>query len=271
MPKVVTPNNLENFGRAYYTDTVRKFGRITGLAIGATAIIHDGGNGYDGWLNDIAEGTEEDISIVSDSPSDVYVDGLGGHAGAELCQFTGQGADGIEKTYVVPLDGVTPVLLSTTDAGVLFQSIYTAQTYGGTKDPVAAVTANVGTITISSATSGKTMAIILPGLARTQMMIWRCPKDHYAELDKIDVYPVLGKPALIKVMGRSNITLGSWLTIGQLDVDAGGDVNITHPFPDYIAPGADLVVAITAGNNTVTCSAQMWIKKKPILNYSKLQ
>jgi hypothetical protein len=130
MPKVVTPNNLENFGRAYYTDTVRKFGRITGLAIGATAIIHDGGNGYDGWLNDIAEGTEEDISIVSDSPSDVYVDGLGGHAGAELCQFTGQGADGIEKTYVVPLDGVTPVLLSTTDAGVLFQSIYSGQTYG---------------------------------------------------------------------------------------------------------------------------------------------
>ncbi len=270
MSKVVTPDNLANFGRAYFKNNLRKFGRIENLGPTNTAIVWDGGNGYEGWLNDLGIDTEEPLSIVSSSASDVYVDGEGGHAGAELCQWTGQGADGLEKTYIVPLNGTTPVLTSVIDPGVLWQVVYTAQTYGGVKDPIAAVTANVGTITISSATSGKVMAIILPGLARTQMMIWRCPKDHYGEFKKIDIYPVSTKPAVLKLMGRSNLTLGSWLVVGQLDADDAGAISVTHPFPDYIAPGSDLCLVVTAGAKAVDCSAQMWIEKKPILEYDKL-
>lgn len=261
--------DLARFGEGLYKNNVRKFGRIVNAGI-SPAIVWDGANGYTGWLNDITPDTEEYLSIVSTSADDVYVDGLGGHAGAELVQYTGQGADGIQKTSVVPLNGLTPVITSSFHLGELFQTVYTAQTYGGLKNPTALVKSNVGTITISSATSGRVMAIIQPGLARTNMMIWRCPKDHYGEFKGIDIYPVSGKPAEIKLFSRTALTLSSWLCVGQVDVSGDHDVTIQHLLDDYIPPGADLIVVITAAQTATNCSAQMWIEKKPIPRYSDI-
>lgn len=262
--------SLSNHGEGGYSDVVRKFGRISGLAIGATGIVWDGGNGYNGWLNDITEDTEEDLEVFSSSSLDVYVDGLGGHAGAELAQITTQGKDGIEQTNVVPLNGITPVRFSTHHSGFKFQVGYTAQTYGGPKNPTDNLQGNQGTITFRSVTSQRIIAIIKPHLGRTQMMIWRCPKDHYGEFHKIDLYPVSGKPVTLKLLARSARTLWSWLAVGQIDTSGDGTIHITHPFPDYIRPGTDLCVVATATVATADCSAQMWIKKIKIDRYEEL-
>lgn len=253
MPKVI---NTE-VGSSGYSNFVRKFGRVDN--IGAEAICWDGGNGYSGWLD-----AEEDIEVFSSSDLD-----KAGGIGVQYLQFTGQGNDGIEKTYSVMLNGITPVLLSTTDLGVKFQTIYTAQVFnieGTNKSPLASENAaNQGTITIRSATTLAVMALILPNLGRTQMLIWRCPKDHYAESMKVSIYPIGGKAIVAKLMARDT-AVGSWICVGQIDV-VNDIASIVNPFPDYISPGTDLCLVIVPGGVGTTCSSQMWFNKKPIRNY----
>lgn len=244
----------EEIGRSGYVDIVRKFARAENFT--GELIVWDGVNGYDGWLD-----VEEDIEWSSNSEADI----LGG-AGVDYLQFTGQGEDGIEKTYYGEVLGTTWNRLSNTDAGVLFNCIYTAQclnTQGLNTSPLSTGgSANSGTITIRSVTTQRVMAIILPNLGRTQMQIWRCPSDSWAEFHKIDIYPTSGKPVLCKLMARNDISQ-SWICVGQVDFD-GGAVSIVHPFPDYISPGTDLCLVAVAEQAGTNISTQMWIKKMKI-------
>lgn len=257
MPKVLSTEP----GASGYSNQLRKFGRVS---MGATeAILWDGANGYEGWLPN-----EEDIEWSSDSVDDVV-----GGSGVSYLQFTGQGKDGIEKTYSGIINGASWIKLSVQDPEILFDSIYTGQcvntenlTLHLNESPlVSDGAANHGTITIRSVTTQKIMALILPNLGRTQMMIWRCPLDHYAEFKKISIYPTSGKPVIVKLMARDNLAV-SWVCVGQIDFD--GDIaSITHPFPDYISPGTDLCLVATAEQVSTNISSQMWINKKPITGY----
>ena len=101
------------------------------------------------------------------------------------------------------------------------------------------------------------------------MMIWSCPKNKYTEFKKVYLYPLSNKPAVIRLLSRSPLTLQSWLTVGIVDVSGTGDVKVLFPFPNYIPPLTDLCLSITAGVNEVDCSAQMWIEKRDIRNYEE--
>jgi hypothetical protein len=248
------------YGEVSYKSLVRKFGRIA-AATASPVILWDGGNGYNGWLP-----TEEDVQAVSTSIQDNPAG-----TGAYVLQFTGQGEDGLEKTFQMILNGTTAVKVSDTDPEVKFDVIYTAQVFslnGLNLSPVTNV-ANLGTITISSVTTGRTMALIKPNLGRTQMMIWRCPKDQYAEFIKVDVYPDGLKAVKAQIFGRSN-KLASWICVGQVDIEQG-QVQIPHPFPDYIGPGVDICLVVVPEQADTNVSAQFWIKKKPIINYAELK
>ena len=249
------------FGGEGYTNFVRKFGRIDGAAATPT-IVWDGTTPYEGWLP-----SEEFITIVSDSGEDQ----AGGDGGTHVI-LTGQGEDGIEKSYILPLNGTTPVNINDIDPGVKFDIIYTAQFFNldspnpnlsPTVDP-----ANRGNITISSL-SGKTMAVIKAGLGRTQMMIWRCPADKYAEFNKVSIYPDANKPVLAQIWARDS-KKSSWVVVGQIDIQ-DSIASITHPFPDYISPGTDICLVVVPEQTNTNISAQMWIEKKDIENYDELK
>lgn len=245
-------------GQIGYNRFKRKFGRVFNIA--NESVVWDGNSAYDGWLT-----TEEDISIVSTSEQDK----LGG-TGTSYIQFTGQGVDGIEKTYSMLLNGTTPVLLSATDPGVKFSTIYTAQTFnveGLNKSPTITA-ANTGTISIKSVSTNKTMAIIRPNLGRTQMMIWRCPKDHFAELLKVSLYPVSGKPVVVKFMVRVGGINNSWFCMGQVDTERSNEIEWV--LPEYILPGTDFCLVCIPGQPGTNMSAQMWINQKEISQYNRL-
>lgn len=255
MPKVTVDTTLEPYKNGF-RGSIRKFGRVVGAGAVDT-VVWDGATPYLGWL-----AAEDDIEIVSDDAADAV-----GGLGCQYLQITGQGEDGIEKTYSMTLNGTTPVLLSTTDPGVKFDVIYTAQcvnTEGTNLLPTSAASANLGTITIRSATTPtNVMAIIKPNRGRTQMVIWRCPSDKYGEFEKMSIYPISGKPLAARLMGRDDKTL-SWICFGEIDFSDTSQ-SIKHPFPDYISPGTDLCLVITPTAASTTCSAQMWIKTYPII------
>jgi len=268
MPLVVPVNNLADFGAGTYKNIVRKFGRVD-LPAATEAILWDGANGYDGWL-----AAEEDIEWSSSSVLDVA-----GQNGVSVIFFTGQGNDGMEKTYQGVVNGQTWTKISDTpaDVGIKFKTIYTGQAVGVeglNNSPLVGATpavngsANLGTITIRSVSTQKIMGLILPNLGRTQMMLWRCPADHYAEFKKISIYPVSGKPVLVKLMARDQLGV-SWLCLGQIDTEI--DIpSITFPLPQYVSPGTDICIVITSTQANTVASAQMWIKKLTIPEYEAL-
>lgn len=256
----------DSFGVGGFDTFVRKFARNVGLANDQEAVMWDGDSAYDGWLE-----AEEDVEWSSSSAEDAP-----GGTGCQYIQFTGQGANGIEKTYSGQLNGLSWTKLSDVDAGVLFDIIYTAQCYnvegyagnGSLKPMLSEGSANIGVVTIRSVTTQKTMAQIRIGRGRTQMMLWRCPADHYAKFVKFDLYPSDNQPFVGKLMGRASKEL-SWICVGELDSD-DFELNITHPLPDYVGPGYDLCLVVTAGSGGANCSSQMWIEKLPIPNYTRL-
>ena len=226
----------------------------------------DGANGYDGWLD-----SEEDIEWASDDPQDAP-----GGAGCNFIQFTGQGANGLEKTYYGILNGTSWTQLSLTDPTVKFNCIYTAtcrNTEGiagnASRSPLASgACANIGTITIRSVTTGKTLAIINPNQGRTQMMIWRCPSDHWGQFKKVSIYPSAGKPLVARLMGRIGVE-ASWVCLGAIDFD-GNIASITHPMPDYIPPGTDICLTVTPEGIGTNCSAQFWVEKIKDPDYGRV-
>lgn len=254
MPKYIE----ETPGADGYRNFVRKFGRVE-EAPASPVIVGDSTTPYEGWLAE-----EEALIIVSDSGQDAP-----GGTGTTHIIITGQGEDGIEKMYIIPLNGITPVDMETIDAGVKFDTVYSALTanldipnnnLSPTVNP-----ANTGNITISSKLTGKTMAVIKAGLGRTQMMIWRCPIDAYAEFEKISIYPDAAKPVLAQIWARDS-KISSWIVVGQIDV-RDNIASITNPLPGYISPGTDLCLIVVPEQAGTSVSAQMWIEKKPIDNY----
>lgn len=262
MPQVIESRPGSNGFSKY----VRKFARSENLSGGDEAVMWDGNTeAFVGWLD-----SEEDIEWASDSAEDAA-----GGTGCNYLQFTGQGEDGIEKTYSGELTGLTWNQLSVEDAGVLFDIIYTAQcinTEGesgaATRSPlVSNGCANIGTITIRSVTTQTVLAKIKPGRGRTQMMVWRCPSDTWARFEKIDVYPSDNQAFTVRLMGRTGKEY-SWLCIGEIYAD-NYEVAIVHPFPDYVAPGVDLALVVEAGSNGASCAAQMWLEKVANPNYEE--
>lgn len=267
MPIVIRPKDLANFGAGNYDNDVRKFGRVVNAGAVPT-VVWDGSTPYEGWLP-----SEETLVIVSTSDEDKP-----GGAGIQYLEWTGQGEDGIEKVYSIILDGTTPVESITSDPNIKWDIIYTSQglnTEGSNLSPTPTPTpadlpANRGTITIKSKTTDKIMAQINPGNGRTQMMIYRVPKDNYGEITKIDAYPTSGstKPIVAELWGRNNKTL-SWINFGLVDM-LNDIASIDFPTPSYLSPGFDICIVIKPEQTATDCSAQMWIKKKPIMNYEKL-
>lgn len=261
---------LVNAGSAGYRNRVRKFARVTNLDV--PAVMWDGANGaisqpdYQGWLVD-----EDIVGCVSGSALDAE-----GSVGAYALQITGQGNNGIEKSEVVILEGLTPVF--TTGK---FQIVYTAQvinldaqTNGNispVQNPPLSYVANRGLIQMySQADPTKIMAAIKVGLGRTQMAIWRCPKNKYGEFRKIGVYPESGKAIISQLFARSNIN-ESWINVGQFDQD-GFIVEPSWPkgSEEYISPGTDLCLVILPGVNTVNASGILWANLYDIPNYDKI-
>lgn len=249
MPKVINTD----IGSSQYSDGSRKFGRVVNA--GATqTVVWDGLTPYEGFLP-----SEEDIQVVSSSTLDTV-----GGTGCQYVQFTGQGEDGKEKTYSVTLNGTTPVLLSATDPTIKFNCVYTAQCLnveGTNTSPISG--ANAGDITISSVTTGKTMALIKQNLGRTQMMVYRMPSDRYGEFEKISIYPDGNRPVLAQLWVRDSIEF-SWICVGQIDID-NQVASITHPFPDYISPSTDIMLTVTPEQTGTNISAQWWLKKKKFI------
>lgn len=255
-------SDLSIAGESGYRNRVRKFARIENFGIG-TAIMWDGANGviaqpdYPGWLE-----AESLVKAVSSSVNDAA-----GGSGAYALEILGQGDDGIEKTEVIILTGIVPV-----ESTKKFSVIYSAQVVN--LDAVV----NLNTSPIGGANDGliqiyKTdvpttvMAAIKANLGRTQMAIWRCPKDKYAEFKKIGVYPQSGKPVIAQLWARGNIT-ESWINVGQIDQDGFlAEPEWPEGNEEYISPGTDLCLVIVAGQTGTSASSLLWVKMFDIPNY----
>lgn len=263
-------SDLTTAGSTGYRNRVRKFARVTDLDV--PAVMWDGANGaisqpdYQGWLAD-----EDLVGCVSGSDLDAE-----GDVGAYALQITGQGNDGIEKTDVVFLEGTTPVFSTQK-----FQIIYTAQVInldaqvnGNTSpvnNPPNSYSANRGLIQIySKAAPTKIMAAIKAGLGRTQMAIWRCPKNKYGEFRKIGIYPESGKAIIAQLFARNNIN-ESWVNVGQFDQDGFiAEPSWPEGSEEYISPGTDLCLVILPGVNTVNASSLLWVKLFDTPNYDQI-
>ncbi len=251
---------LAEAGATGYGGRVRKFARVEGFL--GTGVMWDGANGgigqpdYQGWLE-----AEDIVTAVSTSVNDAV-----GGTGAYALQVKGQAEDGIEKTEVLILTGLIPV-----DSIGKFSIVYSAQVINldaianGNTSPING--ANNGLVTIVSKTEPtRVMAAILPNLGRTQMAVWRCPKDHWGQFEKIGIYPESNKPIVGQLWARSGIN-ESWINVGQLDLDGF----ITEPsWPvgneEYISPGTDLCLVLTAAQAT-NASSLLWVKLFKIPNY----
>lgn len=253
----------KSVGERGFNDYTRKFGRCGN--INTESVVWDGAtnnvqNQYDGWLP-----SEEDIEWFSTSEEDKP-----GGTGVSDLFFTGQGDDGLNKVFVGKMNGTTPVRISqdVVNPDVRMNIIFTAQAINldvGNANLFPLVDqgcANAGQITIRSVTTQKIMAIILPNLGRTQMMIWRCESNAYGKFRKIDVYHTDNQPTVFKLMGRRDKTR-SWICLGQIDME-DNVVKIKHPLPDYIEPGTDLCLTADPGSGGTSISAQMWIERIPI-------
>jgi len=257
-------DDLVNFGSRGYRNNVRKFARITGVT--GEAVMWDGGNGavgrpsYDAWFK-----TEQTVECFSASANDTI-----GGSGTYIVEVTGQGEDGLEKTDTVQIDGATPVEFTEK-----FVIIYRARTINpnawndGNNLPIDG--ANDGAITIrSKAEPTKIMAYIQANKGQTQMAIWRCPANKYAEFVKLGVYPQSGNQGSVaKLMARNSID-ESWLNVGELDEDGF----LTEPeWPEgnreYISPGTDLCLVVNS-TQSGNFSSLLWVKMFDIENYEEL-
>jgi len=256
-------DELDTYGSEGYRNNVRKFARVDGFS--GTGVMWDGANGiisqpdYQGWLE-----AEEIVEAVSTSINDAV-----GGSGAYALQIRGQAEDGIEKTEVIILQGQVPV-----QSVGKFSIIYSAQVINtdavtnGNTSPINGC--NDGQVTVYPASQiTRIMAAILPNLGRTQMAVWRCPKNKYAEFQKIGVYPQSGKPIIGQLFARNSIN-ESWINVGQLDEDGF----LTEPsWPEgnreYITPGTDLCLVIVTAQST-NASSLLWVKMFDIENYEQL-
>jgi len=259
--------SLEEFGISSYRNRVRKFARIEKFT--GTGIMWDGANGdidqpdYQGWLE-----SEQLVTCVSDSAEDAV-----GGSGAYALQITGQGEDGIEKVENVILTGEDAV-----DSEGKFITVYRAQVINmdaitnGNTSPITGDNgaANIGLVTIvSKPEPTRVMAAIIPGLGRTQMAIWRCPKNKYGQFTKIGVYPESGKPIVAQLFARGSIN-ESWINVGQFDQDGFlAEPEWPVGLEEYIAPGTDLCLVVKAAQAT-NATSLLWVRLFDIPRYNEL-
>ena len=253
MPKVTD----DRFGHESYENNVRKFCRLENGVAGTWNFCWEEGNGYNGILD-----TEDDIEIYCESVNDT--DG-GSHAFEVI--ITGQGNDGIMKSYSIPTGGQSWVKLSTLDSGVKFKEIYRAKAKSNTKTPVDG--SNEGKIIIRSVTNQYTMAVITAGSGQTQMGFFRVPANKFGLFKKYVVSPDANRPFQLDFR-LQDTPEESWRTSGTLDFGESLSIDVDYPIDLYFGPGAAIFVAIKPEQSSTTATVQFFIELRDIPNYDKL-
>lgn len=246
---------------------VFKFGRGT---VGTTfTTVWGNGTIFDGFMDDVAPGTEEFVNVVSDNAADDSVPGVPPIGdGLRTVQIIGQNAAGYQISELLSLRGLTPVQTQNKYAIIYTVVGLTA----GNSLYLGATSKNVGKITLTSAVSARIMSVITPNKGRTLQSFYRMPMDKYGKLCKVNIYPTGNKFIQIEFYARfpldilsNSITrtqLSSWQIIGSADFSNGSVMEKDFCLPQLIYPGSDLIFVAKTDVGTAELSVDFEIELK---------